>query len=129
MGCTENYRVIALHVGGGEHRPRRAAPVGVPPTDDNLGASVLFITGNFQSLIGKKNFVMQSANSYQKLHQYVGNGDEKLLKLLYAPAKEYNDEDVLNTNSVCTNWRGLIFLEQNLLVKKARPVIGKKQKE
>ena len=100
MGCTENYRVIALHVGGGEHRPRRAAPVGVPPTGDNLGPSVLFITGNFQSLIGKKNFVMQSANSYQKLHQYVGNGDEKLLKLLYAPAKEYNDEDVLNTNSV-----------------------------
>lgn len=129
MGCTENYRVIALHVGSGEHRPRRLAPVGVPPTGDNLSSSVLFITGNFQSLIGKKNFVMQSANSYQKLHQYVGNGDEKLLKLLYAPAKEYNDEDVLNTNSVCTNWRGLIFLEQNLLVKKARPVIGKKQKE
>ena len=36
---------------------------------------------------------MQSANIRQRLHQYVDNGDEKLLKLLYALAKEYNDED------------------------------------
>ena len=36
---------------------------------------------------------MQSANIRQRLHQYVDNGDEKLLNLLYALAKEYNDED------------------------------------
>lgn len=29
----------------------------------------------------------------QKLHQYIDIGDEKLLKLLYAVAKEYNGED------------------------------------
>ncbi|WP_162915571.1 hypothetical protein [Paraflavitalea soli] len=29
----------------------------------------------------------------QKLHQYVDKGDEKLLKLLYAIAKEYTGDD------------------------------------
>lgn len=29
----------------------------------------------------------------QKLHQYIDNGDEKLLRLLYAIAKEYTEED------------------------------------
>ncbi len=28
----------------------------------------------------------------QKLHQYIDLGDEKLLKLMYVVAKEYNDE-------------------------------------
>ncbi|NML23708.1 hypothetical protein HHL16_22700 [Pseudoflavitalea sp. G-6-1-2] len=36
---------------------------------------------------------MQVANIRQKLHQYVDKGDEKLLKLMYAVAKEYNEED------------------------------------
>ena len=29
----------------------------------------------------------------EKLHEYVDNSDEKLLKLMYALAKEYNEED------------------------------------
>jgi len=37
--------------------------------------------------------VMEVANIRQKLHQYVDKGDEKLLKLMYAIAKEYNDDD------------------------------------
>ena len=36
---------------------------------------------------------MEVANIRQKLHQYVDKGDEKLLKLMYAIAKEYNDDD------------------------------------
>ena len=36
---------------------------------------------------------METANIRQKLYHYVEKGDEKLLKLLYALAKEYNDED------------------------------------
>ncbi len=36
---------------------------------------------------------MQTSNIRQKLHQYVDKGDEKLLKLMYAVAKEYNDDD------------------------------------
>lgn len=36
---------------------------------------------------------MQPANIRQKLHQYVDNGDDKLLKLMYAVAKEYTGED------------------------------------
>ena len=28
----------------------------------------------------------------QKLHQYIDLGDEKMLKLMYVVAKEYNDE-------------------------------------
>ena len=32
-------------------------------------------------------------NIRQKLHQYIDQGDEKLLKLMYAVAKEYNEED------------------------------------
>ena len=39
------------------------------------------------------NSIMQVANIRQKLHQYVDRGDEKLLKLMYAVAKEYNEED------------------------------------
>lgn len=37
--------------------------------------------------------VMEVANIRQKLHQYVDKGDEKLLKLLYAIAKEYTEDD------------------------------------
>lgn len=29
----------------------------------------------------------------QKLHQYIDTGDDKLLKLMYAIAKEYNSEE------------------------------------
>jgi hypothetical protein len=36
---------------------------------------------------------MEPFNLRQKLHQYVDKGDEKLLKLMYAVAKEYNEED------------------------------------
>jgi hypothetical protein len=36
---------------------------------------------------------MTAANIRQKLHQYIDEGDEKLLKLMYAVAKEYNEED------------------------------------
>ena len=36
---------------------------------------------------------MDTATIRQKLHQYVEQGDEKLLKLMYAIAKQYNEED------------------------------------
>jgi hypothetical protein len=37
--------------------------------------------------------IMEPANMRQKLHQYVDKGDEKLLKLMYAVAREYNEDD------------------------------------
>jgi hypothetical protein len=36
---------------------------------------------------------IQTTSIRQKLHQYINNSDEKLLKLMFALAKEYNDED------------------------------------
>ena len=36
---------------------------------------------------------MEPANMRQKLHQYIDKGDDKLLKLMYAVAKEYNEDD------------------------------------
>lgn len=36
---------------------------------------------------------MEATDIREKLHEYVNNSDEKLLKLLYVLAKEYNDED------------------------------------
>lgn len=39
------------------------------------------------------NSIMRVPNIRQKLHQYIDKGDEKLLKLMYAIAKEYNEED------------------------------------
>ena len=36
---------------------------------------------------------MQTTQIRQKLHQYIDNSDEKLLKLLFALAKEYNEDD------------------------------------
>ena len=36
---------------------------------------------------------MESKSIREKLHDYVDKGDPKLLKLMYAMAKEYNDED------------------------------------
>ena len=36
---------------------------------------------------------MESANIRQKLQQYIDKGDEKLLKLMYAVAREYSGED------------------------------------
>jgi hypothetical protein len=38
-------------------------------------------------------FKMESSNLRQKLHQYIDQGDDKLLKLMYAVAKEYNEDD------------------------------------
>ncbi|HEY8930540.1 MAG TPA: hypothetical protein VIM55_15165 [Mucilaginibacter sp.] len=37
---------------------------------------------------------MQTTVIRQKLHQYIDNSDEKLLKLMLALAKEYNEDDV-----------------------------------
>ncbi|MDB5210672.1 MAG: hypothetical protein JWQ30_1499 [Sediminibacterium sp.] len=36
---------------------------------------------------------MTAINMREKLHQYVDKSDEKLLKLMYALAKEYNEDD------------------------------------
>jgi hypothetical protein len=36
---------------------------------------------------------MESSSIRQKLHQYIDKGDDKLLKLMYAVAKEYNEDD------------------------------------
>jgi len=36
---------------------------------------------------------MQTTQIRQKLHQYIDNSDEKLLKLLFSLAKEYNEDD------------------------------------
>jgi hypothetical protein len=37
--------------------------------------------------------IMEPASMRQKLHQYIDKGDEKLLKLMYAVAREYNEDD------------------------------------
>ena len=36
---------------------------------------------------------METISIRQKLHQYIDEGDDKLLKLMYALAKEYNEDD------------------------------------
>lgn len=36
---------------------------------------------------------METISIRQKLHQYIDQGDDKLLKLMYALAKEYNEDD------------------------------------
>lgn len=36
---------------------------------------------------------MENVNIRQQLHQYIDTGDEKLLKMMYAVAKEYNEDD------------------------------------
>lgn len=36
---------------------------------------------------------MQPANLRSKLHHYIDKGDDRLLKLMYAVAKEYTGED------------------------------------
>ena len=36
---------------------------------------------------------MQTTTIRQQLHQYIDNSDDKLLKLMLALAKEYNDND------------------------------------
>ena len=36
---------------------------------------------------------METAGILEQLHQYIDKGDEKFLRLMYALAKEYNDED------------------------------------
>lgn len=41
----------------------------------------------------KINAFMTAENIRQKLHQYIDKGDEKLLKLMYAVAREYNEDD------------------------------------
>ncbi|MBS1533267.1 MAG: hypothetical protein JSU01_23410 [Bacteroidetes bacterium] len=37
---------------------------------------------------------MQTVDIRQKLHQYIDDGDEKLLKMMFALAKEYNDDEM-----------------------------------
>ena len=37
---------------------------------------------------------MQTTTIRQKLHQYIDSSDEKLLKLMLALAKEYNEDDL-----------------------------------
>lgn len=36
---------------------------------------------------------METVNIRQELQQYIDKGDDKLLKLLYALAKQYNEDD------------------------------------
>jgi len=36
---------------------------------------------------------METTTIRQKLHQYIDNSDEKLLKMMFAIAKEYNEEE------------------------------------
>ncbi len=36
---------------------------------------------------------MQPSSIREKLHQYIDGGDNKLLKLMYAVAREYNEDD------------------------------------
>lgn len=36
---------------------------------------------------------MQTISIRERLHQYIDKSDDKLLKLLYALAKEYNEDD------------------------------------
>ena len=36
---------------------------------------------------------MEAISIRKKLHQYVDEGDEKLLKLMYALAKQYNEDE------------------------------------
>jgi hypothetical protein len=43
----------------------------------------------------KQGLIMQTTSIRQKLHQYIDNSDEKLLKMMFAMAKEYNEEDTL----------------------------------
>lgn len=38
---------------------------------------------------------MSTTDIREKLHRFVDTGDEKLLNIMYAVAKEYNDEDDL----------------------------------
>ena len=38
---------------------------------------------------------MQTTSIRQKLHQYIDSSDEKLLKLMFALAKEYNEDEDL----------------------------------
>src|SRR5476651_2668637 len=47
----------------------------------------------FISKFVKMNIDMQTTQIREKLHQYIESSDEKLLKLMFALAKEYNDED------------------------------------
>ncbi|MDP4131405.1 MAG: hypothetical protein Q8918_15670 [Bacteroidota bacterium] len=39
------------------------------------------------------NLIMVPSNIRQRLHQYIDKGDDKMLKLMYALAKEYTGED------------------------------------
>ena len=36
---------------------------------------------------------METTTIRQKLHQYIDNSDEKLIKMMFAIAKEYNEEE------------------------------------
>lgn len=36
----------------------------------------------------------------EKLHQYINDSDDKLLKIMYAIAREYNDDDSIGDSDV-----------------------------
>jgi hypothetical protein len=46
---------------------------------------------------------MQATQIREKLHEYIDHSDEKLLKLMFALAKEYNDDEanyLFNENDI-----------------------------
>jgi hypothetical protein len=54
------------------------------------------LKANFIKFISKfvsNRIDVQTTAIRQKLHQYIDNSDEKLLKLMLALAKEYNEDD------------------------------------
>jgi len=48
---------------------------------------------------------MQTLDIRQKLHQYIDHGDERLLKMMLALAKEYNEDDA-----------GYIFTDEDIKI-------------
>ena len=55
---------------------------------------------------------MQTNTIREKLHQYVDSGDDKLVKLLYTLAKEYNEEENDEIDSFFTETDIQIFDER-----------------
>ena len=41
---------------------------------------------------------MEATTIREKLHQYIDSSDEKLIKMMFAMAKEYNEDDELYYN-------------------------------
>ncbi|MEI9911418.1 MAG: hypothetical protein WDO71_18240 [Bacteroidota bacterium] len=70
---------------------------------------------------------MSTAEIKQKLQQYIETGDEKLLKLMYAIAREYNDDE----KEYELNDAEMQMLEERweiIKVAKAKAIPGRKQK-